>query len=201
MKTIRIIVLALGATTLGAILGGISAPALASGKAKVPPVHVEHEDGEQVLVHKGEASFYSQKFHGRTTASGEAMNQNKPTAASRALPLGAKATVTNQDNGKSVDVIVNDRGPYVDGRVIDLSRSAARKLDMIEDGTAPVKVEVKPSEQPTEAARDKVEAKVDQLTPDRHSDRQVAERDERRAGSSGSGKEGSDKVSQSGSGK
>lgn len=194
MKTMRIIVLALAATTLS----GTAVPVLANGKAKVPPMRVEHEDGEEVLVHKGEASFYSHKFHGRTTASGEPMNQNKSTAASRALPLGSKATVTNEENGRSVDVIVNDRGPYVDGRVIDLSRSAARKLDMIEDGTAPVTVEVKPSEQPTDTARDKVEAKVDQLTPDR----QVADRENRRQGSSGnSGGTGSDTVSHSGSGK
>ncbi|MDR6771436.1 septal ring lytic transglycosylase RlpA family protein [Azospirillum sp. BE72] len=194
MKTMRNIILALAATTLS----GTAVPVLANEKAKVPPVHVEHEDGEEVLVHKGEASFYSQKFHGRTTASGEPMNQNKSTAASRTLPLGSKATVTNEENGKSVDVIVNDRGPYVDGRVIDLSRSAAKKLDMIEDGTAPVTVEVKPSEQPTDTARDKVEEKVDQLTPDR----QVADRENRRGeGSGNSGGTGSDTVSQSGSGK
>ncbi|MBY6263092.1 septal ring lytic transglycosylase RlpA family protein [Azospirillum sp. 412522] len=195
MKTTRIIVLALAAATLS----GTAVPVLANEKAKVPPVHVEHEDGEEILVHKGEASFYSQKFHGRTTANGETMNQNKPTAASRTLPLGAKATVTNQENGKSVDVIVNDRGPYVDGRVIDLSRSAARKLDMIEDGTAPVKVEVKPSEQPTDTAREKVEEKVDQLTPDSR----VAQGEARRNGSSGgnSGGSRSDTVSHSGSGK
>ena len=65
MKTMRIIVLALAATTLS----GTAVPVLANEKAKVPPVRVEHEDGEQVLVHKGEASFYSHKFHGRTTAS------------------------------------------------------------------------------------------------------------------------------------
>ena len=199
MKTMRNIVLALAVTAVS----GTAVPALANEKAKVPPVRVEqHEDGEGVLVHKGEASFYSQKFHGRTTASGETMNQNKPTAASRALPLGTKATVTNEENGKSVDVIVNDRGPYVDGRVIDLSRSAARKLDMIEDGTAPVKVEGKPSEQPTDTARDKVEAKVEQLTPDQ----QVADRENRRGGGSGdsggnNGGTSSDTVSHYGSGK
>lgn len=141
----------------------IGQPAFAEEKPKVPPVSVEHPDGgEPVLVHKGEASFYSGQFDGRKTASGETMNQNKPTAASRALPLGTKATVTNQENGKSVDVIVNDRGPFVDGRVIDLSKNAAEKLDMIEDGTAPVRVEAKPSEQPTDAIKEKVETKVEQ---------------------------------------
>ncbi|PWC32605.1 septal ring lytic transglycosylase RlpA family protein [Azospirillum sp. TSO35-2] len=188
MNAKHIIAMAIAAATFTSAV----APAQAGQKAKVPPVHVEHENGEDVLVHKGEASFYSKKFHGRTTASGEPMNQNKPTAASRALPLGTKATVTNEDNGKSVDVIVNDRGPYVDGRVIDLSRNAARKLDMIDDGTAPVTVEAKPSEQPNEEVRDKVEAKVDQVAPAP----QVAERPNKASGSSGR-----DKVSHSGSGK
>lgn len=131
-------------------------------KAQVPPVAVERtESGEPVIVHEGEASFYGGEFHGRKTASGVPFDQNKPTAASRELPLGTKATVTNQDNGKSVEVIVNDRGPYVDGRVIDLSKTAARKLDMIDDGVAPVRVEAKPSQQPTEAVKEKVEAKAE----------------------------------------
>ncbi|MBP2294045.1 septal ring lytic transglycosylase RlpA family protein [Azospirillum rugosum] len=131
-------------------------------KAKVPPVAVERtETGEPVIVHEGEASFYGGDFHGKKTASGTPFDQNKPTAASRELPLGTKATVTNQDNGKSVEVIVNDRGPYVDGRVIDLSKNAAKKLDMIDDGVAPVRVEAKPSAQPTEAAKEKVEAKAE----------------------------------------
>ncbi|HYI69706.1 MAG TPA: septal ring lytic transglycosylase RlpA family protein, partial [Skermanella sp.] len=73
------------------------------------------------------------------------------------LPLGSKATVTNEETGKSVDVKINDRGPYVDGRVIDLSKGAAKKLDMIDDGTAPVKIEVDPDKQPTDKVREKVE--------------------------------------------
>lgn len=132
-----------------------------SKDASVPPLAVERAgDGEPVIVHKGKASFYGGSFHGRKTASGERFDENKPTAASRALPLGTKVTVTNQDNGKSVEVIVNDRGPYVDGRVIDLSTMAARQLDMIEDGVVPVRVEAKPSEQPTEAVKEMVEAKA-----------------------------------------
>jgi len=175
-----------GFLALTAVLtAGVVQPALADRKPKVPPVSVERTDeGEPVLVHEGEASFYSHKFHGRETASGERMNQNKPTAASRALPLGTRATVTNQENGKSVEVIVNDRGPYVDGRVIDLSRNAARKLDMIEDGTVPVRVEAKPSEQPSEAVKEKVEARAEK-----------AEKPTQAGGSGG------DTVSQSGSGK
>jgi rare lipoprotein A len=157
--------------------------AMAGQKDKVdtPPLQVEQtETGEPALVHEGEASFYGKGFHGRKTATGERFNQNKSTAASRELPLGAKATVTNQENGKSVDVIINDRGPYVDGRVIDLSRGAARKLDMIEDGTAPVRVEAVPSEQPNDKAREKVEAKAEEAiaegktADDKTEDNQVA---------------------------
>jgi len=127
-------------------------------KVEAPPLQVEEtETGEPALVHEGEASFYGKGFHGKKTATGERFDQNKSTAASRELPLGTKATVTNQDNGRTIDVIINDRGPYVDGRVIDLSQGAAKKLDMIEEGVAPVRVEAVPSEQPTKKAKEKVE--------------------------------------------
>ncbi|MBP2313212.1 septal ring lytic transglycosylase RlpA family protein [Azospirillum soli] len=133
-----------------------------ASKATVPPVAVERtETGEPVIVHEGEASFYGGDFHGKKTASGVPFDQNKPTAASRELPLGTKATVTNQENGKSVEVIVNDRGPYVDGRVIDLSKKAAKDLGMIDDGVAPVRVEAKPSDQPNDKAKEKVEEKAE----------------------------------------
>ncbi len=190
----RMLVLAFGA----AFLWTAGHPAFAKDdKPKVPPVSVERTDGgEPVLVHEGEASFYSGKFHGRKTANGETMNQNKPTAASRVLPLGTKATVTNQENGKSVDVIVNDRGPFVDGRVIDLSKTAAQKLDMIEDGTAPVRVEAKPSEQPSEAVKEKVETKAEQTAKTGDSATASAGASSRQAGNSGG-----DTVSHAGSGK
>ncbi|MCW2236055.1 septal ring lytic transglycosylase RlpA family protein [Azospirillum canadense] len=146
-------------------------------KAKVPPVAVERtENGEPVIVHEGEASFYGSDFHGKKTASGTPFDQNKPTAASRELPLGTKATVTNQENGKKVEVIVNDRGPYVDGRVIDLSKNAAKKLDMIDDGVAPVRVEAKPSEQPTEAVKEKVEAKAEKADKTQTAEKPAAEK-------------------------
>lgn len=165
-------------------------------KAKVPPVAVERtETGEPVIVHEGEASFYGGDFHGKKTASGVPFDQNKPTAASRELPLGTKATVTNQDNGKSVEVIVNDRGPYVDGRVIDLSKNAAKKLDMIEDGVAPVRVEAKPSEQPTEAVKEKVEAKAEKADKTQTAERPASAQ----AGSTQAGATGGETPSASGS--
>jgi rare lipoprotein A len=109
------------------------------------------------LVIEGEASYYGGEFHGKKTATGEIFDQNKMTAASKELPLGSKATVTNEETGKSVDVKINDRGPYADGRVLDVSKGAAKRLDMLDDGTAPVKIEVDPDKQPTEKVREKVE--------------------------------------------
>jgi len=90
----------------------------------------------------GQASFYADKFDGRTTASGEVFKQNKMTAAHRTLPFGTVVKVTNLDNNQSVTVTINDRGPFVDKRIIDLSRAAAEKLKFIDKGTTNVKVEV-----------------------------------------------------------
>ena len=144
-------------------IGAGLSPAFA-GDPSVPPPKIEMApDGEPMVVHEGEASFYGPGFHGKKTATGETFNQNKLTAASRELPLGTKATVTNKENGKEVEVRINDRGPYVDGRVIDLSKAAARKLDMIEDGVSDVRVEVKPSDQPTEKAKAKAEEKATEI--------------------------------------
>jgi rare lipoprotein A len=89
----------------------------------------------------GEASFYDPGFEGRTTASGEKFDSDKLTAASPSLPLGTKAKVTNKETGKSVNVTINDRGPYVEDRIIDVTTKAAEHLGMKEDGVAPVKVQ------------------------------------------------------------
>ncbi len=78
----------------------------------------------------GRASWYGPGFHGKRTASGQCFNQNQLTAAHRSLPLGTKARVTNLQNGKAVEVTINDRGPFVKGRIIDLSRAAARQITM-----------------------------------------------------------------------
>jgi rare lipoprotein A len=90
----------------------------------------------------GLASYYADKFHGRKTASGETFDQTKLTAAHRTLPFGTQVRVTNVSNGKFVAVRVNDRGPFIRGRVIDLSRAAAEKLGMVRAGVADVRVEV-----------------------------------------------------------
>jgi rare lipoprotein A len=89
----------------------------------------------------GVASFYGGEFNGRPTANGETFDERKLTAAHRTLRLGTQVRVTNLENRKSVVVTVNDRGPYVGGRVIDLSRRAAHVLDFVDDGTARVRVQ------------------------------------------------------------
>lgn len=91
---------------------------------------------------KGMASWYGPGFHGRRSASGERYNQNAMTAAHRSLPFGTRVVVTNLNNGRSVVVRINDRGPFVRGRVIDLSAAAARVLGMMQSGVAPVQVQV-----------------------------------------------------------
>ena len=89
---------------------------------------------------RGEASYYSDRFQGRTTASGEPFDQQALTAAHRSLPFGTKVRVTRPDTGKAVEVLINDRGPFVKGRIIDLSKRAAQKLGMLKRGTVPVLV-------------------------------------------------------------
>ena len=90
----------------------------------------------------GVASYYGGKFHGRRTASGEIFNKNAMTAAHRSLKFGTKVKVTNLRNGRAVLVRVNDRGPHVRGRIIDLSQAAAKKIGLAHAGTARVKLEV-----------------------------------------------------------
>ncbi len=96
-------------------------------------------------VQRGLATFYGAEQQGGPTASGERFDRNKLTAAHRTLPLGTRVRVTNTRNGRSVEVRINDRGPFGGhGRIIDLSEAAARRLDMINAGVVPVIVEVLP---------------------------------------------------------
>ena len=93
-------------------------------------------------VEMGIASYYAHKFHGRPTASGEIFDMNGVSAAHKSLPLGTVVKVTNLDNGKMLSVRINDRGPFVKGRIIDLSLGAAKLMDMVIAGTAKVRIEV-----------------------------------------------------------
>ncbi len=92
-------------------------------------------------VEEGEASWYGPGFHGKTTANGERYNQNAMTAAHKTLPLGTDVRVTHLGNGKSIEVRINDRGPFLHERIIDLSKRGAEKLGMKDAGTGLVRVE------------------------------------------------------------
>lgn len=104
-------------------------PARSANGAALPPAQT------------GEASYYGREFAGEKTASGEPHSPHEMTAASRSLPLGTVAKVTNRETGRSVAVEVNDRGPYAKNRILDVSEKAAARLGMKEDGTAPVIVQ------------------------------------------------------------
>jgi rare lipoprotein A len=99
----------------------------------------------------GIASYYGERYQGRKTANGEIFDMNKLTAAHRSLPFGSAVRVTNLANDRSVLVRINDRGPFVGGRIIDLSLEAAKQLDMIEAGVTQVRVEEIPPDGRTDA--------------------------------------------------
>jgi rare lipoprotein A len=108
-----------------------------AGKTGVPPGRVPTIDDLY-----GYASWYGYPYHGRKTASGEIFDMNDLTAAHKTLPLGSLVRVTNQDNGREVEVRINDRGPFVEGRVIDLSYAAAKQIQMVGPGIALVRLSV-----------------------------------------------------------
>jgi rare lipoprotein A len=94
-----------------------------------------------VATETGKASYYGDRHHGRKTASGERFDQHALTAAHRSLPFGTRVRVTNLNNERSVVLRINDRGPFVRGRIIDVSRAAAERLGMLRAGVVPVRVE------------------------------------------------------------
>lgn len=124
------------------------APTSARTSARLPapvPAVVPDSAGEgmRTFVQQGTASWYGPGFHGRTTASGDRFDQNGLTAAHPSLPFETEVKVTNLENGRSVNVEINDRGPHEEGRIIDLSKAAAEKLGMTGDGTVPVRIQAK----------------------------------------------------------
>ena len=124
---------------------GIAMPASAAEKAGAESARPAHRKAARKIdrsgeARRGKASYYAKKFAGRKMADGTRMNPEANIAASRTLPLGTKARVTNLDNGKSAVVEIRDRGPYIDGRIIDVSPKVARKLDFHDEGIAPVVV-------------------------------------------------------------
>lgn len=120
-----------------AFVGCVSSPRYTSEKYGVFTAN-----GSFSMVEEGMASYYGDEFDGRQTASGEIFDQDELTAAHKTLPFQTKVRVTNLSNGKDVVVKINDRGPFVEGRIIDLSYAAAQAIGMIGKGTAKVKIEV-----------------------------------------------------------
>jgi rare lipoprotein A len=138
------VVFGIGAAMLPLLFGACSLigprerpPPVVAPQAKETAPAPEGTKVEQV----GDASWYGPGLHGKETASGETFEQNKLTAASKTLPLGSKAVVTNVATGQSVEVKINDRGPYVKGRKIDLSRAAAQQIGMNHKGVTKVKIQ------------------------------------------------------------
>lgn len=124
---------------LATVVAAASGLLAACASHPAPPPMRSVETGWQ---QEGEASWYGPGFHGRQTASGEVYDMEAMTAAHRELPFGSRIHVVNLDNGLETWVRINDRGPFARGRVLDLSRAAARKLDMLGSGTARVRLEV-----------------------------------------------------------
>ncbi|GAB5466302.1 MAG: hypothetical protein Kapaf2KO_17380 [Candidatus Kapaibacteriales bacterium] len=110
------------------------------GQTHGSPSNTPSSESGTVII--GKASYYGEKFHGRTTANGEKFDMYAMTAAHKSLPFGTVLEVVNLRNGKKTKVRVNDRGPFVPGRVLDLSKGAAEELDMISDGVIEVEIRI-----------------------------------------------------------
>jgi len=113
-----------------------------SGPGTVVPFEPQPVVRPSRFVQTGVASWYGPGFHGKRTANGEIYDQNALTAAHQSLPLGTQVMVTNLENGQAIEVRINDRGPFVAGRIIDLSLAAAKSIGVYAPGTALVRIEV-----------------------------------------------------------
>ncbi|HTY07708.1 MAG TPA: septal ring lytic transglycosylase RlpA family protein [Candidatus Edwardsbacteria bacterium] len=139
MRTILILATAAGCLALCCAPAPVYLGTPASGTEQ--PSSPSDRPGEgQALTFSGLASYYGKEFHGRRTASGETFDMHALTAAHRTLPFGTVVKVTNDANGKSVQVRINDRGPFVADRIIDLSYAAAKAIGLLSVG--PVRIEV-----------------------------------------------------------
>ncbi|BBA79941.1 rare lipoprotein A [cyanobacterium endosymbiont of Rhopalodia gibberula] len=116
--------------------------AIANIPSAAPEMVIVGAKKQGISPRKGMASWYGPGFHGRLTANGERYNQNGLTAAHKNLPFGTRVRVTNLNNGRSITVRINDRGPYAHGRIIDLSKGAARVIGLMGSGVAPVQIEI-----------------------------------------------------------
>lgn len=118
-----------------AVLAGCAAPPERGFQEPDPAAPTDPTGAE---LERGNASWYGPRFHGRRTANGERFDMNDLTAAHRTLPFGTRVRVRNLQNGREVVVRINDRGPHVAGRIIDLSKAAAAALNLVQVGEAPV---------------------------------------------------------------
>ena len=127
-------------------------PRYKSGKSSITTPKKEKKKGDKQnktpsfnkskMVYKGISSYYGPKFHGKLTANGEIFDMYGVTAAHKEFPFNTVTRVTNENNGKSLIIRINDRGPYVGDRILDCSFGAAKKLGFVSEGTAPVKIEI-----------------------------------------------------------
>ncbi|MEE9224609.1 MAG: septal ring lytic transglycosylase RlpA family protein [Bacteroidota bacterium] len=129
----------LAVVSVACLLGCASSPRFKVDDESPSRVHSSNSAFE---VQEGIASYYAEKFHGRTTSNGEVFDMYKFTAAHRSLPFGTKVRVKNLENGRQVIVRINDRGPFKLDRIIDLSYAAAKQLQMMGPGTAKVQLEI-----------------------------------------------------------
>jgi rare lipoprotein A len=127
-------------------------PNARAGKTPISPGTRNTDNGSTPLAgltEEGKASWYGIPFHGRRASNGEIYDMHKLTAAHRTLPFGTEVRVTNLSNGKSTVVRITDRGPFVEGRIIDLSMAAAREIDSVGAGVVPVRLEILSPVDPT----------------------------------------------------
>jgi rare lipoprotein A len=148
-KLVRSLILALGFSSFSHAAMPVQIPinSLIDGTKNSTEQKKKKTKGKKIkakvgMCISGIASWYGKPHHGRKTASGEVFNMYKMTAAHRTLPLGTMVKVTNTDNGKSVIVKINDRGPFIKNRVLDLSYEAAKKLNMVNSGHIKVLVQI-----------------------------------------------------------
>ncbi len=133
MPSRRILITAVYA--LGVLYGCVSSPKFTASR-DIPA------DNPVATLEEGQASYYAEEFNGRTTSDGEIYDMNKYTAAHRTLPFNTQVRVVNLLSGKSLVVRINDRGPFKDDRIIDLSYQAAKDLELVGSGTTRVRLEV-----------------------------------------------------------
>jgi rare lipoprotein A (peptidoglycan hydrolase) len=150
----RIIALCFALSTLAGLSGcyGVPEEVPAPPPVVAPPVAPVNLPPPPPRPKQELASWYGPGFNGHKTTTGERYNENAMTAASKTLPLGSHVVVTNPQNGHSVEVRINDRGPHVHGRTLDLSKRAAQKLGITKKGVARVEVIQPAAKQPAEAA-------------------------------------------------